>query len=309
MLKFIERGSQINKNGSEVRRRGVCFLISVIFHTLFIYLLFNIKFEIKIFPDKEVVREVVLVSPEKIFIPENIKNFVKSFSEKGIKNDIGFLDYRVGSKVEIDQILNQVKRKNIKDKTDNLTFKSDIPLRFELGLPSRFKPDLPPDYKLDLSLKPEKKENIFIKINKSKVKKDLNLSKYLYSDFSKIRLAKTSPYFGRYSPGNTPQGGRASFDIRDYDIAPWAEKVVNKIQKNWIVPPTQKTSAKCLVVIFVIIEKSGELSSVEIVNSSKVQLLDQAALKALNLSSPFPPLPDDFPNKNLEAYFEFLYND
>ena len=61
--------------------------------------------------------------------------------------------------------------------------------------------------------------------------------------------------------------------------------------------------------IFVIIEKSGELLSVEITKSSEIQLLDQTALSALHMSSPFPKLPDDFPNKNLEAYFVFSYDD
>ena len=140
-------------------------------------------------------------------------------------------------------------------------------------------------------------------------KKDLDFLRYVYSDYSNITSSKrtsTSQSSGRRA---SLRRGSASFKVKDYDISPWAKIVVDRIQKNWILSPSQKVIARGEVEILVIIEKSGELSSVEITKSSEIQLLDQTALKALNMSSPFPELPDDFPNKTLEAYFVFSYDD
>jgi outer membrane biosynthesis protein TonB len=46
---------------------------------------------------------------------------------------------------------------------------------------------------------------------------------------------------------------------------------------------------------------------IEVIVTSKIDALDQAAVRALELSLPFPALPADFPASNVEVYFIFQY--
>ncbi len=106
-------------------------------------------------------------------------------------------------------------------------------------------------------------------------------------------------------------GQRAGITIpfEGYDLRPWAEKVINLIQSNWDLPLLPDLPARARVRILTMITKSGSLSSFELLISSSQASLDQAAVRAVRLSLPFPPLPGDFPADLLEAYFEFAYND
>jgi TonB family protein len=59
----------------------------------------------------------------------------------------------------------------------------------------------------------------------------------------------------------------------------------------------------------VVIRKTGELDSIEILEGTTVEALDRAALDAIRAALPFPALPEDFPGDLLEIIFEFVYND
>lgn len=59
----------------------------------------------------------------------------------------------------------------------------------------------------------------------------------------------------------------------------------------------------------VVIKRSGDLESIEILEGTTVEVLDRAALEAIRAGLPFPALPDDFPGDLLEMTFEFVYND
>lgn len=271
----------------------------------------HVKFSVWINTIREEVREVIIVLPEKIFIPDDIEGFIMNSQGKDLIDNIIFSEKENKFKKELgteagdipgsiigeNLSINKFNIKNVKDISDNITFGSDLPSRFSLGSPL--------ESKLNLSRYSTKKESLIYEIERGKVKKDLDLSKYLFSDFSNIRSIKSKASFGRYVTGSTSHRRSTSSHVVEYDVIPWAKEVVDRIQKNWIIPPEQKTRAKGQVGISVIIQKNGEVSSVEIVNSSNVEMLDKDALKALNWSSPFPKLPDDFPEERLEVYFVF----
>lgn len=271
----------------------------------------HVKFSVWINTIREEVREVIIVLPEKIFIPDDIEGFIMNSQGKDLIDNIIFSEKENKFKKELgteagdipgsiigeNLSINKFNIKNVKDISDNITFGSDLPSRFSLGSPL--------ESKLNLSRYSTKKESLIYEIERGKVKKDLDLSKYLFSDFSNIRSIKSKASFGRYVTGSTSHRRSTSSHVVEYDVIPWAKEVIDRIQKNWIIPPEQKTRAKGQVGISVIIQKNGEVSSVEIVNSSNVEMLDQDALKALNWSSPFPKLPDDFPEERLEVYFVF----
>ena len=94
-----------------------------------------------------------------------------------------------------------------------------------------------------------------------------------------------------------------------YDVTPWASVVVERIQKNWIIPSDRENPAKGRVGIDVKISKKGDLIEAKVVESSLIQSFDHAALAAIKDSAPFPSLPSTYPGIVLEIYFIFQYND
>ncbi len=102
-------------------------------------------------------------------------------------------------------------------------------------------------------------------------------------------------------------GGTAYFDIEGYDITPWAKRAVYRIKKNWFPPLAASWGKRGKVTIMVVFLPNGKLAHLSIYKSSGIQSYDIAAMEAFRLSSPFPPLPNDFPNRFLKAYFVFIY--
>jgi TonB family protein len=97
--------------------------------------------------------------------------------------------------------------------------------------------------------------------------------------------------------------------LKGYDLTPWALKVLEAIQKNWDLPLVGNLPDRTRVRIILVIRKSGDISSLEVVEGTVLDVLDQAAVKAIRASLPFPALPADFPGDFLEAHFEFTYHD
>jgi len=206
-------------------------------------------------------------------------------------------------------------QKNSKIKTGNLPFQFKTNFSFSPGLKQH--PLI--KYKPDFLLNPDKRKYFYFiaPSGKGKPEHAPDFLKYLdpYSD-SYSKLAKIFPgddtsSSGYGGPGGTysPQrkGVYADFNARGFNIRPWAKKAVNKIQTNWQIPSYLRLAPKTSISVgvFVIIEKSGKISTTEIKQKSKEKSLDQSALHALNSSSPFQKLPGGFPLKNLEAYFVF----
>ncbi len=124
-------------------------------------------------------------------------------------------------------------------------------------------------------------------------------------------LSRYLPQGMNFSSGSTAGkvvGGSAIFESGDYDISPWAEKVIAKVKGNWIVPLAAKLGFKGVSVIYLVIERDGRVSFLAVERPSGIKVFDQAALNAIKSSSPFPPLPPDFPLPNLKAHFFFFYN-
>jgi TonB family protein len=115
------------------------------------------------------------------------------------------------------------------------------------------------------------------------------------------------------SGGGGGRGGRQrigiSIPLKGYDLLPWASIVVDRIQRYWNMPAVPELPDAAKVRLIVVIKKSGELDSIEILEGTSIEVLDRAALEALRAGLPFPALPADFPGDLLEITFEFVYND
>jgi TonB family protein len=251
----------------------------------------------------------LIVPPEKLFSPpiENFlterNNFVKIPQEKGLRNI-------PRPSAEIKGFAGQTRGQQGVEAESEVGIHGKLQ---EIGLPSNLSSNfglvLPKKAELNLRRYSGKKETSYAEKYLAKPRKAINLSQYLYSEVSNLRSKRRGASSGKYGTSYPFQAGSASFNIKNFDLTPWAGEVLNRIQKNWTIPASEKEIVKSQVGISVMIEKNGELSSAEIVLSSKFESLDQAALEALNLSAPLPKLPDDFPAKSLEAYFLFEYGD
>jgi len=268
------------------------------------------------------VREAFLVSPEKLFVPENIGDFRKRVQDTGEERygreggrDAG-LQERTGAPGEV-----QTQRPVSPGEsyaaegaarlvpTEEEGFYSGLASRFSLGGPVKSESALPPEYVQDFSLDFGKTQEILSEMERTRLEKSIKPLKHPSSGFFNIGFSKEGSSFSSSGVGSAGQRAKASFKVEEYDLSPWAEQVVNKILASWIIPYPKEMGIKGVVGISAIINKDGEITSARVVNSSLIVLLDEAALNALKDGSPFPSLPEDFPDKSIEAYFEFHYGD
>ncbi len=137
-------------------------------------------------------------------------------------------------------------------------------------------------------------------------------------DFSKFSRGAYAGGVGGYGrgPGRSGGGGTGapqrvgmSIPLKGYDLLPWATMVIDRLQINWTLPAVPEVPRAARISMIVVIKKTGELDSIEIIEGTSLEPLDRAALEALRTSLPFPALPADFPGDLLEINFEFVYND
>jgi len=91
----------------------------------------------------------------------------------------------------------------------------------------------------------------------------------------------------------------------DTDFGPYMKNLQNKIKTNW--HPPKGDSSKKVIVLFKL-DKDGTVLSSKIKESSGDEETDNAALKAISVSSPFDPLPQSFKENNVDVQFTFDYN-
>ncbi len=104
--------------------------------------------------------------------------------------------------------------------------------------------------------------------------------------------------------------GPLSFETQWYDWGDYAQSMVSRIRVNWYgnMPQIIRTGMKGVVTIRFTIHRDGTISDITILKTSGVPPYDQAARKAIELSSPLKPLPADFPNSSERVTCMFYYN-
>lgn len=120
-------------------------------------------------------------------------------------------------------------------------------------------------------------------------------------------LGRGSGGGGNGSVGNPGGGGGApGIDaLREPDFGPYMRELQRRIKMNW--DPPKGNESKRVVLLFKI-AKDGRLLSCRIHKSSGLPSADQAALKAVELTAPFRPLPGDFKGASIDIQFTFDYN-
>ncbi len=120
-------------------------------------------------------------------------------------------------------------------------------------------------------------------------------------------LGRTGNSGGTGNIGNPGGGGGApGIDaLREPDFGPYMRELQRRIKMNW--DPPKGNESKRVVLLFKI-AKDGRLLSCRVSKSSGLPSADQAALKAVELTAPFRPLPADFKGQSIDIQFTFDYN-
>lgn len=120
------------------------------------------------------------------------------------------------------------------------------------------------------------------------------------------QLSRGSSGGGTGNVGNPGGGGGApGIDaLREPDFGPYMRELQRRIKLNW--DPPKGNESKTVVLLFKI-AKDGRLLSCRVNRSSGLPSADQAALKAVELTAPFRPLPADFKGQNIDIQFTFDY--
>ena len=115
--------------------------------------------------------------------------------------------------------------------------------------------------------------------------------------------------------GGGLQGGRGGVDgdpIPLDTVEPkyqdYFNKVRDRIKANWVYPrQAGERNIEGELLIEFHIAKDGRLEFIELRHSSGTQILDDAALTAVKLAQPFPPVPDDIAKRSLAINGQFKY--
>ncbi|MEM7594130.1 MAG: TonB family protein [Cyanobacteria bacterium P01_A01_bin.83] len=90
--------------------------------------------------------------------------------------------------------------------------------------------------------------------------------------------------------------------LKDIDLSDYIAAMEQRVRPNW--NPNYRVDDRSTVLTFDI-QKDGQVTGLRVTRSSGLADVDQASLEAVRRSSPFPPLPPDFPLESLEITFSF----
>lgn len=185
-------------------------------------------------------------------------------------------------------VIEQEKKASLKD----LTVKKEIKSKLRY-----------PDKK---NKKKKEKEKTITVVRKKKIDKNKKSNK---TNSTKIVRKKGSNELSTgISSGNGFGRGGGSGGISNFPYAYYIDTLKSRISSSWyksLVSPGLR--GKFITTVYFKIYRNGRISGLEIEQSSGVKSLDLSALRAVENSSPFPPLPSDFPSRYLIVHFEFLW--
>jgi len=100
--------------------------------------------------------------------------------------------------------------------------------------------------------------------------------------------------------------GDLTVELRDFEFTYYLVLVRNKIAGNWTPPAGIATGGRRVrSVVYFRISRGGELTGERLETSSGLEFFDRAALRAVALSDPLPPLPLGFGGGELGVHFGF----
>lgn len=130
-----------------------------------------------------------------------------------------------------------------------------------------------------------------------------------------VAVARPPASIWRQPGGGLQGGGRGGvegeaipLDTPEPKYQDYFNKVRERIKAKWIYPrPAGERGIEGELLIEFHIAKDGRLEFIELRHSSGTAILDDAALTAVKLAQPFPPVPDDIAKRTLAINGQFRY--
>ncbi|MDR3113203.1 MAG: TonB C-terminal domain-containing protein, partial [Endomicrobium sp.] len=107
----------------------------------------------------------------------------------------------------------------------------------------------------------------------------------------------------RYAASGAQFEGLA-FDTADFKYAYYTKTIVRKIDRFW---QWSESYGRLKAVVYFRISRDGTVSGIKVKEASGDDGFDNNAIRAVELSSPFAPLPDGYKGDSLGVYFEFKF--
>ncbi|UCC38921.1 MAG: TonB family protein [Candidatus Aminicenantes bacterium] len=97
--------------------------------------------------------------------------------------------------------------------------------------------------------------------------------------------------------------------LSNFPFTYYLQIIVDRISSNWfqsLVDPGIKGNFQ--VTVYFRIHKDGQISSLKVEETSRIRSLDLSALRAIQTSAPFPPLPKDYEEEYLGIHLIFEHS-
>lgn len=113
---------------------------------------------------------------------------------------------------------------------------------------------------------------------------------------------------------DNPQGGlnqpgaAIQFDTKGVEFGPWLRRFVAQVRRNWFIPQAAMLYRDHCVLTFNI-HKDGSITDVAVLQPSKIEGFNRAAVGAITGSNPTEPLPPEYPSDKAFFTVTFYYNE
>ena len=112
------------------------------------------------------------------------------------------------------------------------------------------------------------------------------------------------------SPGVQGSNMQLLSDPMGVDFRPYLMRILAAVRQNWfaVMPEAVKLGRRGRVGVLFGISREGAVTKANFAYQSGTDALDRAAIAAISMSNPFPPLPPDFQGDRIVLQFNFSYN-
>ena len=107
-------------------------------------------------------------------------------------------------------------------------------------------------------------------------------------------------------PKQLTPSSQISLESARFPYAYYTNMIVKKISRNW---EWSVDFGELKAVLYFRIQRDGTVDSLSIKTPSGDKLFDQQALRSVEISAPFPPLPFSYDEKDLGVFFEFSFKE
>lgn len=142
------------------------------------------------------------------------------------------------------------------------------------------------------------KSDIAVKKKEKKVEEKKAVEKPV--EKSTVKEEKPKPSGG----GTTYSSKGIMLENKNFKFSYYTNAIVKKISKYW---QWSSSTSACRAVVYFKINRRGYTTDIKIKESSGDDVFDQNAIRAVELASPFPELPESYNEDNLGVYFEFKF--